>query len=420
MAAIVAGENAAADHQRAPFRHVTGQARMTGPFNPRVAILLLASSVTIMAGAVVAPALPAMREHFASLPNANVLVLLVMTLPGLVIAVAAPFMGLVADRFGRAKVLVFGLALFVASGASGYVLESLPAILVSRALVGVAVACVMTAATALLVDLTEGMARNVVIGQQIAATGLGGLIFPLLAGVLAQYDWRAAFLAYLLPAILIPMAWSSVRDVIKPAQAPSSSLAEFPMARGLVTYALAVLGMIALYAVPLQIPYVLEGIGTSSPVMSGLEIGIASFSAALCSLLFGKLRAWFSPTSLVAISFAAIAVGYVIVSQSSDIATITVGLVVAGAGFGINLPNLTSWLQESMPFGLRGRAAGGLTSAVALGQFVSTFFYGAIGPERAGATAFLFASGLCAIVVAMAVLSLATRRAAVPMRPKVP
>lgn len=384
---------------------------MMRSFDPRVAILLAASSVTIMAGAVVAPALPAMREHFSGLPNANVLVLLVMTLPGLVIAVAAPFMGLFVDRFGRTRVLVFGLALFVVAGASGYALESLHAILVSRALVGLAVACVMTAATALLVDLTEGMARNIVIGQQIAATGLGGLIFPLLAGVLAHYDWRAAFLAYLLPVVLVPLAWAGVRDVIKPSRAVPSSLAEFPVGRGLATYALAVLGMIALYAVPLQIPYVLAGMGNASPVMSGLEIGIASLSAAVCSLLFGKLRSWCSPMALVAISFGAMAAGYVIVSQASDIMTATIGLVVAGVGFGINLPNLTSWLQETMPFGLRGRAAGGLTSAVSLGQFVSTFFYGAIGPERAGATAFLFAAGLCAIVVAIAALSLAARRA---------
>lgn len=393
---------------------------MTRPFNAQVAILLGASSVTIMAGAVVAPALPAMREHYASLPNANMLVMLVMTLPGLVIAVASPFMGLVADLFGRTRLLVFGLALFVASGASGFVLDSLRDILISRALVGLAVACVMTAATALLVDLTEGMTRNVVIGQQIAATGVGGLVFPLLAGILAQYDWRAAFLAYLLPVVLVPMAWSGVKDVLKPAQAPTSSLSEFPVARGVVTYSLAVLGMIALYAIPLQIPYVLSDLGNSSPVMSGLEIGIASFSAAICSLLFGKLRARYSPVALVAISFGAIALGYLIVSQSSDIVMTTIGLIVAGAGLGINLPNLTTWLQESMPFGLRGRAAGGLTSAVSLGQFVSTFVYGAIGSERAGVGAFQLATGLCVIVVATAVLSLAARKAAGAMRTKVP
>lgn len=393
---------------------------MAGPFNAQVAILLGASSVTIMAGAVVAPALPAMREHYASLPNADVLVMLVMTLPGLVIAVASPVMGLVADLFGRTKLLVFGLVLFVASGASAFILDSLRDILISRALVGLAVACVMTAATALLVDLTQGMARNIVIGQQIAATGIGGLIFPLLAGILVQFDWRAAFLTYLLPVVLVPLAWSGVKDVIKPTQAPASSLAEFPVARGVVVYSLAVLGMIALYAIPLQIPYVLSGLGNSSPVVSGLEIGIASFSAAICSLLFGKLRARHTPVALVAISFGAIALGYLIVSQSSDIVTTTIGLVVAGAGLGINLPNLTTWLQESMPFGLRGRAAGGLTSAISLGQFVSTFVYGAIGSGQAGASAFQLATGLCVIVVAMAVLSLAARKAAGAMRTKVP
>ncbi|MFO1085764.1 MAG: MFS transporter [Reyranellaceae bacterium] len=385
---------------------------MTRPLDARVAILLAASSVTVMAGTVVAPALPAMRAHYSSLPDAHMLVVLVMTLPGLVIAVTSPFMGLVADLFGRTRLLVLGLALFVVSGVSGYVLESLPGILVGRALVGLSVACVMTAATALLVDLTEGMARNIVIGQQIAATGVGGLIFPLLAGILAHYDWRASFLVYLLPAVVVPLAWARVKDVVKPAQAPVSSLAEFPVARGIVTYALAVLGMIALYAIPLHIPYVLSAMGNSSPILSGSAIGIASFSAAVWSLMFGKLRARFSPVAVVAISFGAIAVGYLVVARSSDVVTATIGLIVAGAGIGINLPNLTTWLQENMPFGLRGRAAGGLTSAVALGQFVSTFFYGAIGAERAGASAFLFAAGLCAVVVATALLSLALRKAA--------
>ena len=59
-----------------------------------------------------------------------------------------------------------------------------------------------------------------------------------------------------------------------------------------------------------------------------------------------------------------------------------------------------------------GRAAGGLTSAVALGQFVSTFAYSAIGSERDGASSFLLATGLCVIVVATAVLSLVARKAA--------
>lgn len=363
----------------------------------------------MMAGGLVAPALPAMREHYANVPQASFLVTLVLTLPGLVIAVMSPFMGLVADLFGRARLLVAGLFVFVASGVSGFALDSLQYILVGRVLMGVAVACVMTAASALLIDYTEGKLRQVVIGQQTAVTGLGGLIFPLLAGVLTQYDWRTPFLAYLIPLILVPVAWRYVTDVARSAEAAPSSLSEFPLARGIVTYSLAFVSTIVLYAIPLQIPYMLAEIGALSPVASGFAIGIGSLSAAGSSLLFARVRAKFSPLALLAISFGAVTIGYLVITQSSSIAIMSIGLVLAGAGFGINLANLTSWLQASMPFGLRGRAAGGLTSVISLGQFISTFVYHAPNSEHAASSAFLIASAVCAVIVAAAALSLAAR-----------
>ncbi|WP_278913668.1 hypothetical protein [Deinococcus wulumuqiensis] len=52
--------------------------------------LLFAATLTIMAGATIAPSLPAMREHFSALPQRDVLVRLVLTLPALVIALTWP------------------------------------------------------------------------------------------------------------------------------------------------------------------------------------------------------------------------------------------------------------------------------------------------------------------------------------------
>ncbi len=67
------------------------------------------------------------------------------------------------------------------------------------------------------------------------------------------------------------------------------------------------------------------------------------------------------------------AVAVDVVSQSSDIVTTTIDLIVAGADIGINLPNPTIWLQENMPFGLRGRAAGGLTSRSEIARASCTY-----------------------------------------------
>jgi MFS family permease len=73
--------------------------RLTG------ATLLLASTLTIMSGATISPALPAMRTAFSATPNADVLVQFALTIPALFIAVSAPVTGAVVDRLERTKLL---------------------------------------------------------------------------------------------------------------------------------------------------------------------------------------------------------------------------------------------------------------------------------------------------------------------------
>ncbi|WP_235022425.1 hypothetical protein [Amycolatopsis alkalitolerans] len=54
------------------------------------ATLLGVSTMTIMASATITPALPETERHFAAQPQAELLVRLVLTLPGLAIMLSAP------------------------------------------------------------------------------------------------------------------------------------------------------------------------------------------------------------------------------------------------------------------------------------------------------------------------------------------
>jgi hypothetical protein len=51
------------------------------------ATLLLVSTLTVMAGATIAHSLPAMRQHFSEVPNADYWVRLILTVPALFIAI---------------------------------------------------------------------------------------------------------------------------------------------------------------------------------------------------------------------------------------------------------------------------------------------------------------------------------------------
>ena len=126
--------------------------------------ILLSASMTIMAGATIAPSLPQMKVVFNHIPNAEFIIKLVLTLPSLFIAFAAPFAGYIIDRVGRKKLLLFSLLLYALAGTSGLYLNNLFTILIGRALLGVSVAGIMTTATTLIADYYTGIERHKMMG----------------------------------------------------------------------------------------------------------------------------------------------------------------------------------------------------------------------------------------------------------------
>ena len=125
-----------------------------------------------MSGATISPSLPGIQEQFSGTANAELLTRLVLTIPALFIAVCAPLAGTLVDRLGRKPVLLYSVILYGLSGGSGFVLSNLYTILAGRALLGVAVAGVMTSATTLIADYYVGEERSRVLGIQAAFYGL--------------------------------------------------------------------------------------------------------------------------------------------------------------------------------------------------------------------------------------------------------
>ena len=73
--------------------------------------LLLASMLTILANAIIAPSLPLISSTFKDVNNVEILTKLMLTLPALTIAIVAPLAGRLLDKIGRIKVLYISLAI---------------------------------------------------------------------------------------------------------------------------------------------------------------------------------------------------------------------------------------------------------------------------------------------------------------------
>lgn len=350
----------------APERHVG-----------RNTTLLLISSLTIMSGATIAPSLPAIEAHFAGSANVEILTRLVLTLPALFIVICAPFAGGLADRFGRRPLLIAAALLYGLSGMSGIFGNSLVGLLIGRALLGVAVAGVMTTATALVGDYFSGPARDRFMGYQSAFVGVGGLIFLTGGGMLAEMHWRAPFAVYGLSLLLIPAVMAFIKEPVR-AQ-PSTHAASAPSGSGTVwlavmaVYAAAVINSVAFYLLPTQLPFHLNAMGIGSPAVAGLAIGVGNMVGAVVALSYDRLRARLGTTGVFGLAFGLTAIGYVLLGLAETLAPVLAAAGVVGLGLGMMMPNIAAAAMAAASPDIRGRIAGGMTASVFAGHFISPF-----------------------------------------------
>jgi EmrB/QacA subfamily drug resistance transporter len=122
------------------------------------------------------------------------------------------------DRFGRRRVFVGGLALFVAASAACAVSGSVGALIAARAVQGAGAALVMPVALALLTEAFPPERRGAAIGAFSAVTGLAVASGPVVGGAIADgLDWEWIFwLNVPIGLVAIPLALSRLKESFGP------------------------------------------------------------------------------------------------------------------------------------------------------------------------------------------------------------
>ncbi len=336
--------------------------------------LLLSSMMTILANAIISPALPEINKAFANVANAELLSKLLMTLPALTIAVFSSVIGNYIDKIGRLKILFASLGIFALAGTSGLWLESLPQILVGRFFLGFGVAGIMTVTTTLIGDYFKDAERQQVIGYQGAFMGFGGMVFITLAGYLADVNWRLPFAIYAFSLLVLPLAYFNLYEP----KNENSGLDQQNKNKGVLDtktiytiYFSAFMGIVMFYILPLQIPFYIKTLGYNSNSMAGWAISALTTSQAISSFFYRKIRMNFTNMSIYGLSFSFMAIGFLLIGTSSTYWQVVVGLIVSGIGTAWLTPNSSLWLLAVSPEKGRGKYIGRLTTFIFLGQFLS-------------------------------------------------
>jgi MFS family permease len=389
------------------------------------ATLLVTSSLVVLGGATLAPGLPAIQAQFSDYPNIEFLVRFVLTLPALLIAITAPGAGYVVDKFGRKKVLMVSVSLAGLAGFSGYVAPTFPIILIGRAFLGIAAAGLMISTTTLITDYYSGSARASFLGFQAGFMGIMGTVLLIVVGFLAEISWNAPFLIYLLPFPILaftllvlyePRLEARCAETPASIGEPGSCVGEAVSSEGrvpafvggdepmpakllLFIYGTILLIEIIFYVVPIQLPFYFQNLATVSASQSGMAISILAFVFALSSMTYGRVAKNLDRITVLILSMLLISFGYGLIALANGLVLIYVGLIPAGIGIGLMVPNLYAWLASEAPPALRGRLLGGFTTALFAGQFLSPILSQPLIVAFDVRTVFLLASALALFVV---------------------
>lgn len=373
----------------------------------------------LMGGAAVAPALPLIQQAYPDAPE--YLVSLIVTLPALAIALTGFFVGALSDRIGKIRVLVASIIIFTIAGSSGFYLTSLYAILAGRFLLGIGSAGITCTTSSLIPCYYEGTARTRVLGYQAAAMGFGVLILELSGGLLAGISWHAAFLIYLVGVVILAGVLFTMREPVIPKierqGAPEGE--RFPVAPLLLGYATLFLGSMLFFLMPIRFLYPIATmdaarvLGENTALTSGLFLGIMGLAASLVGIVYGRLAWRVNRYTILALTFVFFGVGYCSLGLATSLSVVVFAVICIGLGNDVLMPTILNWIAGITPKQFLGRASGGFSVALNIGQFASTLAVMAVIVVAPTTSAIFTAFGLLAFVFAMPfVYALARERCA--------
>jgi len=360
----------------------------------RLFTLLLTSTMTVMAAAIISPALTKIHANFAHIANSQFLIKMFLTMQAIFVVFSSPVAGYISDKFGRKKLLAYSIVLYGIGGSSGLYLDSLFGLFAGRALLGIAIGGILTVNSALIVDYFDPMDQRRVFGYRSSTISFSGVLFLLFGGILSDISWRAPFAIYLSAFIMLPFAIMYLPEPKRSKETKNNNKSTFngnffPL---LMIYSLAAVSIVFFYLIPVQLPFLLKEVFNANGTQSGLALSFSTLSAGFAALLYKRVRARLNPRQISIMVYALMGIANLIIAVAGSYYQIIIAMLINGLGMGLMLPNFNIWAGAYSSEHNRGRILGMLASSLFLGMFISPIFVQPIQASLGVAGAFAVAS----------------------------
>ncbi|NIA03187.1 MAG: MFS transporter [Nitrospirae bacterium] len=349
--------------------------------DPNLQIIFSVTLMAVLGVASLAPAFPIIAKELAVSKASIGLLITVFTLPGVILT---PVFGVMADRYGRKRILVPSLMLFGIAGAACGFARDFDLLLMFRFFQGVGAASLGSLNVTIIGDLYSGKERSAVMGYNASVLSLGTAIYPALGGALAMLGW---YYPFFLPVVAIPIGLVVLFSLNNPEPRNEQSLTTYlnsawKSIRNRQVFGLfiaSIVTFIILYGSYLTFFSILiEDKFNVSPIIIGLIMASMALTTAITSSQLGKLVKILPEKTLMRVSFILYALALVSIPDVSDLTTLLIPTMVFGIAHGINIPTIHSMLAGLAPMEYRAAFMSVNGMVLRLGQTLGPLIMGAV------------------------------------------
>jgi len=361
----------------------------------------------------IAPILPFIAAQSGGTHSGELAAELVMTVASLGVMLGMLSSGAVQERLGLRTTILLSALCTAAAGSSGFYLQNLWLLGVSRAFLGFFGASSTAAATVLLANLFAEKDRGRILGYQQAVAGAFNVCGSLLGGFIGTLlGWRYVFLVYGLFGLMsFVLGLGATAGISVSARRLQGSL---PQAiAGSWPLLAAGIGVMTLTIVPFtQGSFLLEGAGVNDPRALAVMISCSASLLILGASLYSRFRSRTGGPVIILIGAILASLGVIVMGTSSLAWIIAVGIGMTGFAGGLVITALLHEATEGEAH-LRPRAIGLVHACLFLGVFLNPVIIGFLHAHFAldQAVAAWGAAGFTGAILAALVWRMRSRRA---------
>lgn len=345
-------------------------------------VSLLSISLFLMMAPQISSALPLMYHAFPGIDKAGVETL--STVPNFGIVIGLLISPILVRIFGQKPTIIAGLLITLVTGTFPMYASAYVPILISRFLIGFGIGLFNSLAVSLIPQFYKSNEEELasMIGFQNVMGSVGAALASFMLSYLVTISWHAAFAIYFLviPALILFTLFVPLPKKKTQKSTTVKTVEKKQTVNGKVVLISILMFFIFMFYMPISFALpsfiVDEGIGTTSTAaliaalstLVGIPIG-ASFG-----FFFKRLHDKVFP-----LGFALVALGFILISISSNVAFLFVSVIVLGFGFGIGVPYMYNWLDWAAPEGSINLGTTVVLVLVNIGCFISPTVINLIG-----------------------------------------